>query len=312
MNGVFFWLGSTIWSFFSLLARVLAQFGFLKSTKLPVRVVSVGNIQAGGAGKTPLVAQIAREAHERGILTCILSRGYGGEWEKSGGLISPQAPVQDPQFSGDEAALLHGLAPHAWIGVGADRLKQFLEVMFLTQNKIEMVILDDGFQHWKIKKDLEILALTSKTRFTTLFRDFACMIRISHLVVWTKGDKRPHFWGRASATVRFQVTPPKSSRKYWFVSGIADPDEARKTAEKAGFQVEKHVRFPDHARYEKTSVQSIFDSAARASCSVLVTGKDYVKLRMLGFSEGTLEVLEPDVQFQEGKSEWDRHLWGTQ
>ena len=311
MNALFFWFTSLLWSVFSLLARLLAKLGFLKSVKLPVRVVSVGNIQAGGAGKTPLVAQIAREAHERGMLTCILSRGYGGEWEKSGGLISPLAPVQDPQFSGDEAALLHGLAPHAWIGVGADRVKQFHEIMFLTQNKIELVILDDGFQHWKIKKNLEILALTSRTRFNTLFRDFAFMIRRAHLVVWTKGDHRPNFWGRAKAIVKFQVASPQSSRKYWLVTGIADPGEARKTAEKAGFQIENHVRFPDHARYEKSSVQAIFESAARASCSVLVTGKDFVKLRALGFSEGALEVLEPQIEFQEGKSEWDRTLWGS-
>ena len=310
MNAVFFLLVSTLWSFFSWLARVLVALGFLKSARLPVRVVSVGNIQAGGAGKTPLVAQIAREAESRGILTCILCRGYGGEWEGSGGVISPGAPNQDPVFSGDEAALLHGLAPAAWIGIGSDRIKQFNEVMFLTQNKIELVILDDGFQHWKIKKNLEILALTSKTRFNALFRDWSFMIRKAQLVVWTKGERAPRAWGRPTAQVKFQIAPPKGSRKYWFVTGIADPKEARLTAEKAGYSVEKHVRFPDHARYEETSVRAILASARAASCSVLVTGKDWVKLRAIGFSESEVEVLEPTVHFQKGKDDWDRLLWG--
>ena len=77
-------LASALWSFGSALARGLASRGILlKPVRLGVRVISVGNLQAGGAGKTPLVAHIAGEALARGLKVCILCRGYGGDLGKA-------------------------------------------------------------------------------------------------------------------------------------------------------------------------------------------------------------------------------------
>src|SRR5262249_46181792 len=149
------WAASSIWSSASWLARSAAHRGLLRSKKLDSRVISVGNLQVGGSGKTPIVGQLAREAAERKLSVCILSRGYRGGWEKSGGLIEPGLPPVDPVAAGDEPALLQMLAPEAWIGVGADRIKQFERARKHFGRGFDLVLLDDGFQHWKIKKDLE-------------------------------------------------------------------------------------------------------------------------------------------------------------
>src|SRR5438105_3367167 len=93
-------VGSCLWSSANALARVAADRRVIKRAGLGCRVVSVGNIQAGGAGKTPLVAQVVREAQERGLLAAILTRGYGGRWERDGGMIEPGQEAVDPDACG--------------------------------------------------------------------------------------------------------------------------------------------------------------------------------------------------------------------
>jgi tetraacyldisaccharide 4'-kinase len=309
---------SEIWSALSWGARKAAERGWLQSTRLPVRVVSVGNIQAGGAGKTPLVAQIAREAHERGLKACILCRGYGGEWEARGGLILPEAPAPLASECGDEAALLHDLAPHAVIGVGADRVRQF-ERAREEAGAPDLVILDDGFQHWKIRKDLEIVALTSAGRGQVPYRDWAGALGRAGLLVWTKGEARPK--GLESgpwARVRYRLPAPPASMSaagFWLVSGVADGRSVETLARASGYRIERHVSFPDHARYSEPMVQDLAEEAARAGVRIALTGKDWVKWRgMAGMSrlEGTrIAVLEPELEWVEGRERWNRVLWGA-
>ncbi|MBC7692793.1 MAG: tetraacyldisaccharide 4'-kinase [Methylotenera sp.] len=317
MNGLLLAITSTIWSFLSATAWLLLKVGVLKGRRLPVRVISVGNIQVGGSGKTPLVAQIAREAHERGLKVCILCRGYGSEWEGGGGTIAPlatSATLPDPRFSGDEAALLHELAPHAWIGVGANRVRQFRRVDQLALGGFNIAILDDGFQHWKIQKDLEIVAMTSLNRFQTLFRDWDLALRRAHLLVWTKGDCKPAAIRSPCVRVRYNLPLNDGvhrERHFWMVTGLGDSEFAQKTAEKAGYIVVNHVRFRDHAIYEKEVVLQILHEAQVANCSVVVTGKDWVKWQALGISKSNVVVLEPELLFEEGKNLWDQALWGS-
>jgi len=115
MSAILLRLLSALWSTVNAGMRLAARRGWVGSRKLPARVLSVGNLQVGGAGKTPLVALIAQEAIARGQRVCILSRGYGGIWEANGGVIAPGKEPAHPALCGDEPALLHELAPEAWI-----------------------------------------------------------------------------------------------------------------------------------------------------------------------------------------------------
>ncbi len=85
MRAIGVWILSILWSSASELINLLLKVGVLKGVSLGCRVMSVGNIQAGGSGKTPLVIQIAKEAVAKGLKVCILSRGYKSEWERTGG-----------------------------------------------------------------------------------------------------------------------------------------------------------------------------------------------------------------------------------
>lgn len=302
--------GSTLWSSASALARALSNVGVLKSTRLEAgKTIGVGNLQAGGAGKTPLVAEIARQAHDRGLSVCILSRGYRSEWENHGGVIPPGEARVDTGLCGDEAALLHELVPQAFISVGADRAAQYRKAVESHGRPFDVVILDDAFQHWKIEQDVRVVALTSSTRGERIFRDFQSALARADLVVWTKGDRAPESIGRPWAKVRFEI--PKGSERLWLVTGLGDGLSVRDSLAKEGYSIDKHLQFPDHARYEEGVAKAILKSAREAGCRVALTGKDWVKWRELGILESQVLRLEPRVVFMEGRDVWDRALWAS-
>ena len=281
----------------------------------------MGNIQAGGAGKTPLVSQIAREANSRGLVVCILTRGYGGAWEHTGGVISPDDRQPDPALCGDEAALIHDLVPDVWIGVGSDRIASFEQIKSQLQSrsggKIDLVLLDDGFQHWKIKKDLEVVALTSATHRQTYYRDFYSALRFADVLIWTKGQVEPA-WdqmhlkaGAIRLKVRFEIPiAPAGGQSYWLVSGVGDPHSVELSVREAGYSIARHLSFTDHAQYTGEHIEKILKEATDSKCKVLVTGKDWVKWRALGIQGDRVVVLEPKVVFEQGYEQWTQKLWG--
>lgn len=306
-------IGSAIWSSLSQLSRTAVSLKLIQPVKLNARVISVGNIQAGGAGKTPLVAKIAREGIERKLKVCILTRGYKSQWEYQGGRILPSDQKVRAELCGDEAALLHDLCPQAWIGVGADRLKSYHGMIQDLNCQFELVILDDGFQNRKIHKDIEILAMTSNPWGSRYFRDFPGTIRFADLVVWTKGKNRPASENQPLVHVEYRLPRYEGSKSIWLITGVGDGDSAYQLAIQSGYPVMKHIQCSDHARYLQKEVNDWLDQAESAGCTIAVTGKDWVKWRdlgVLGVSQSKIIVLEPVLEIVEGKDQWLKTLWG--
>ena len=320
LQSIGIWLLSAIWSSLNLVVRFLTKMGWIRAEKLPVRVISVGNIEAGGTGKTPLVAKIANEAHEKGLKVCILTRGYRGRWERVGGILFPGEPpeLSDPTQCGDEAALLHELCPHAIIGVGRNRLKQFKKILESPGILLDLVILDDGFQNFRIKKDLEILTLTSDGWGNKFYRDFKYNLKKADLLVWTKGDYAPKGWESSFAqekTIRSQYRLSRSEERslgveYWLICGVADSNSVFRSAQAAGFRVAKTEPLSDHYTYRLGEVRFWLDQAKGSGLKILLTGKDWVKWRKLGVNREDVEILEPEVSFLSGEDSWRKTLWG--
>jgi tetraacyldisaccharide 4'-kinase len=303
--------GSRVWSTLNGIARESYRGGWATQTILDPRVISVGNIQAGGAGKTPLVSLVAREAVAQGYRVCILIRGYRGRWEQAGGVIEPGTRPARASDCGDEAALLHERVPEAWIGVGADRVAAFESVRERTADRFDLVILDDGFQHFAIRKDLEIVALTSARPGDRLFRDAPEVLRQAGLIVWTKGHEQPEFYGRPWCRVVYELpTPAARAASIWLVTGVGDSDQVRRTVEQAGYPVLRHVAYADHSPYSLAQARDLLESARAAGASVALTGKDWVKWMELGISRESVQVLEPELRFVQGREVWDQVVWG--
>lgn len=130
--------------------------GIMETVELPARVVSVGNLTAGGSGKTPLVSFLAGRALASGISTWILSRGYGRR-ERAPRLVLPGESPPPAEAIGDEPLLLKRRHLQAGLLVHADRGR----VAARAWDRIgcRLVLLDDGFQHWRIRRDVDLVAI---------------------------------------------------------------------------------------------------------------------------------------------------------
>lgn len=138
----------------------------LSSHRLPCRVISVGNITLGGTGKTPMSIYLAQLLHAAGHRVAVVSRGYKGLAEKNGGIVSDgQRLLMAPSAAGDEPYLMaRRLLPCAIpVIVGQNRVRSGL--LAIRRFHTEIVVLDDGFQHLRLQRDLDIVLLDAMNPF---------------------------------------------------------------------------------------------------------------------------------------------------
>jgi tetraacyldisaccharide 4'-kinase len=306
------------------MSQLMNRLGWVRPTQLSAgRVISIGNLQAGGSGKTPMVAKIAHEAFARGLKVCILIRGYQSAWEIQGGHILPNQGPCDPRLCGDEAALLQQLCPFAWIGVGADRISCYRSLVEQL-GRFDVVLLDDGFQNWKIKKDVEVVLVTAASRQQTVFRDFFKALKDADWVVFTKGGHWSQLHPGLQQQLAGHVSVMRSvltldgrpfvnestvHARAWLITGVADPQSVYRDLTAHGVAVMKHVCLRDHYAYQIGEIRQWLAQAKRDGAWVCVTGKDAVKWRVLGVDRSEFKVLELELQSTEGEIAWSNVLW---
>ncbi len=276
-----------------------------RARRLPRPVVSVGNLHWGGAGKTPLVAAVASYLRDLGLSTAVLSRGYG---RKEGGIkvVSVgKGPLLGPSSAGDEPVLLAGQVPGVAVVVGEDRHRAGLHALQRLDPQPQIFLLDDGFSHLKLYRDLDLLAFPSSDPFaggrllpSGRLREPLVSARRADAVVLTGASGEDHGQELAAALRPFgfrgpgfasavipspaQIAPGhllQAGARVLLVSAIARPERFRSTVEAARFEVAEELRFGDHHDYPPKSVERI-EAAFRAAGAqaVLTTSKDRVKL----------------------------------
>lgn len=141
----------------------LYNLNIVKSGSLDCQVVSVGNITAGGTGKTPVVRFLAEALYKKGKRVVIVSRGYGADNQEPLIVSEGRGPLVDVKTAGDETYMLSQLLPQIPLVIGKDRL----EAGRLAVNKFqpEIILLDDGFQHWRLERDLDIVVIDALNPF---------------------------------------------------------------------------------------------------------------------------------------------------
>lgn len=156
-DSLFQWLGRVYGA--GARARAAAyQRGWLRRRHLGRPVISIGNLTAGGTGKTPLVRWAAERLSQQGFQPAILTRGYRREKGPDAIVIPPkEGRVPEPREVGDEAAWLARMLPQVPIGVSADRFHT--GEMIAENYPVDVFVLDDGFQHWPLARDLDVVAL---------------------------------------------------------------------------------------------------------------------------------------------------------
>ncbi len=263
------------------LRRFAYRYGLLRSHKLPVPVIIVGNITVGGSGKTPLVAWLADYLLQKGYRPGIVARGYGG---KASSWPQQVRSDSDPAIVGDEAVLLAAMTGRP-IAVAPDR---FAAAMALVKyHDCDVIIADDGLQHYALQRDIEIIVIDGVRRFGTGFmlpagplREPVSRLREADLLVVNGlGGGREFPMKLKSCTLRNLLDDNRTCQpdefrghKVHAVAGIGNPERFFQALRQVLSDVETHV-FPDHHLFSKQDVA--FDDAA----PVLMTAKDAVKCR---------------------------------
>jgi tetraacyldisaccharide 4'-kinase len=142
----------------------LYRIGILETRKLPRLVISIGNIAVGGTGKTPVTAHLARLIMAQGLKVAVLSRGYGGTLEGQTAIVSDGREITlSADQCGDEPFLLAKSVPGLAVVIGSDRYAA--GQLALKGFDTDIFLLDDGFQHLRLHRDLNILLLDCSRPF---------------------------------------------------------------------------------------------------------------------------------------------------
>lgn len=279
------------------------------SSPFPVPVVIVGNLTAGGTGKTPLVGHLAQAAIREGLRVGIVSRGYGGV--KS---VWPRRVTEhsDPKVVGDEPLMLH-LQTRAPVVVCVDRVKAV--DMLLSTESVDLVLSDDGLQHYPLWRDLEILVVDGQRQYGNQHLLPAGPLRESvdreATVDWVVERSSTPRSGRMGFQVQAltlrnlltQQTLPlhglNSHPKVDAVAGIGNPEIFFQQLEDAGYSLNR-VPLPDHFDFQ-SSIQNRLSGAP-----VLLTDKDAVKAGAIGGDETW--VVEAQVNALELTQRWQSWL----
>lgn len=281
-----------------------------RAGQLPRPVLSIGNLHWGGAGKTPLTAAVAAHLRDRGLAVCILSRGYGSRGEGVRVVSSGDGPVLGPLVAGDEPVLLAGDLPGVAVVVSPERHRAGLHALERLPTPPDLFLLDDGFSHLALHRDLDLLAFPAADPFgggrlfpSGRLREPLASASRAHAVLLTGNSSsddgaalaealRPHgFAGpgfscptrtdRARwAAGRAPADPLPDGARVFLVSAIARPDNFTAAVREQGLEITGELRFPDHHPYPDASLARI-ETAFQASGAeaVLTTTKDRVKLQ---------------------------------
>jgi tetraacyldisaccharide 4'-kinase len=260
-----------------------------------VPVISVGNLTTGGTGKTPIVAYLARWFRKRGVRVAIVSRGYGrGDADEN-----------------DEAAELHQRLPDVPHVQDPDRVEAAR--IAVEELESQLVLMDDGFQHRRLHRDLDIVLVDLTCPFgyghllpRGLLREPVASVRRADVVILTRCDqvKQPlidevietiHSVDSSILIVRSNHRPsglleyPQrnkpiaelSGKRIALISGIGNPDAFRRTVEDAGGQVIAAKCLPDHAAYDQETILDLqaWVSQHQGIELLVCTQKDLVKLQ---------------------------------
>ncbi len=321
--------------------RALYRRGVLKTKRLPCAVVSVGNITAGGVGKTPMTIYLAEQVRRMGYKAAVVSRGYGGAAEKTGGIVSDGVSVlMDSKRSGDEPYMMARRLRNIPVVIGADRYSAGM--LAVREFDPQVIILDDAFQHIRLNRDIDLLLLDYQKPFGNnhllprgpLRESPAGLSRVD-AVIFTRADtaiqkggyapanlipNRPVFKSRheptirryiekntlspVGASVKNQLIGPAyiSSKRVFLFSGIADNSRFKETVEKLGGCIVGTRFFPDHHAYSARDMQEIQRSVMETSPDLLMTTeKDYSRISGNIVWPADLMVLDVSISFTESE-----------
>jgi tetraacyldisaccharide 4'-kinase len=280
-----------------------------------VPVISVGNLTTGGTGKTPIVAYLAKRFRARKVRIAIVSRGYGrGDADEN-----------------DEAAELHQRLPDVPHVQDPDRVEAAR--IAVEELESQLILMDDGFQHRRLRRDLDVVLIDMTCPFgfghllpRGLLREPVANLQRCDIAILTRCDQVTpdqidavtekirsidseililHSTHRPSGLLRYRhgVTPTDElkGKRVALISGIGNPIAFRRTVEDVGAEVLAAKTFPDHADYDRETVEQLqqWVSELNDVAMLLCTQKDLVKLQTDRIAGVDLRALTIDADIED-------------
>ncbi len=289
----------------------LYRTGLLRRARLPARVVSIGNLTAGGTGKTPCVILLVKEVSNRGLRPAVVVRGYGGKREGQTVVVSDGEKIRmDYPEVGDEALLLARTLPGIPVLMAADRVEACH--VAIREFGAQVIVLDDAFQHLRVERDLDILLLDRENPFgygyllpRGLLREPVRGLKRATLVVMT-GASDAGEDGAVSHVVRHAGSAPVlhavftptrltntetgetvteeslHTQEVVAFSGIANPPAFEQTLRSLGIFPKHHCIFPDHHPYDASDLAEVYQRMQKVGAKIaLTTEKDAIRLESM-------------------------------
>jgi len=302
------------------LRALFYKFNILTVKRLPLPVISVGNITTGGTGKTPTVLLIASELIKRGKRVVVLTRGYGGSLEGETRIVCDgKKLLLSSVEAGDEPCLLASSLPGLMVVMGSDRYRA--GCLAVKELSPDCFLLDDGFQHQRLARDLDILLLDCTAPFSNgwtlpagFLREPVNAVKRADLVIMTRclsGVGQTVFLPvqipvcYSSHTLKgftplsggdvFPLSQLKGKRVAAFC-GIADPIAFFNSVESSGVSLVSTLAFPDHAVYGTREMEAVgrLKQQFKADC-LLTTAKDAVKLKQFSAIMGDCFIVKLEL-----------------
>ena len=296
--------------------------GVVKSTRLPVKVISIGNITTGGTGKTPLVESMARCLLEKNKKVAILSRGYGGN----------NSLQENNDNVNDECLILRENLQDVTVLAGKDRVSNGEKA--IRESGVDCLLLDDGFQHLKLKRDLDIVVIDSLNPFggenliprgslreplKNLGR--AGLFIISHCnqskektikSIYTKlnhvNNDAPvcesiHWPVHIENITDGSILGPEwlKGKRIYGLSAIGNPESFTYTLKELGADLIKHRKFHDHHNYNREEIGDVvYEAKLLGVDAIVVTQKDIVKIKKMDINDFNILSLKIETQITKG------------
>lgn len=321
----------------TILRRWLYRTGLLRTHAVPARVISVGNITIGGTGKTPLVALLAECLHAGGARPVILSRGYG---RASAEMVFLPDDAAGWEQAGDEPLMISTALPAVPIAVSADRVAAARAAW--DRFHPQVFILDDGMQHVRMRRDLEIVVIDASRPLegerifpAGRLREGFSALRRADLFFLTRTGRSGDIEALSVLLTRYQPGAPQvhSVFRPWAleelpggperplksldgypvlaVSGIGNPEALERSLNRLGARLAGRMRFPDHHPYTGRDVDLIERRARDLNArAVVTTEKDAVRLRRIGTRSVPFLVLKVRIEITSGEEDFWRIVTG--
>jgi tetraacyldisaccharide 4'-kinase len=263
--------------------------------RAPLPVISVGNLAFGGSEKTPLVMHLLSYFKEQQRNPALITRGYKGRWEKSGGVLSDGQNIYGTwREAGDEPFMIWRSFPDVGIFIGKNRL---ISCQKAEQAGFSPLILDDGFQHRQLHRDLDIVLFSSDQG--AALREPLSSLRRAHIILVKEMSRLPAHRLQQNLSPQGKIFSYSTINRGFFaypegspiqterlkrkrlltICGIARPERFFSLLEKEGLKPSLSLVYPDHHTYPLSTKNKIIAAIQKVKAdAVLTTEKDVFKL----------------------------------